>query len=52
MEVFEFLARTIGSFGIGFGIARIFNEDYKTASWVLLITSILFMINYLVIKHM
>lgn len=47
-EVIGIINRTIGAFAFGFGTVRVFTEDYKTASWVLLIVSILFIIGYFV----
>ena len=48
-EIIGIIVRTIGSFGLGFGASRMFfNGDYKTALWVLFVTSILFMVGYFV----
>lgn len=47
-EVIGVINRTIGSFALGFGAVRVFTEDYKTASWILLIVSILFIIGYFI----
>lgn len=48
-EIFGIIVRTIGGFGLGFGgSTMLLNKDYKTASWVLLVASILFMVGYFV----
>jgi hypothetical protein len=40
------ICRTFGAFGFGFAANRMFAQDYKIASWTLLIVSILFMVGY------
>lgn len=48
-DIISVIVRTIGSLGLGFGASRMFfNEDYKTASWILFIASISFMVGYFV----
>lgn len=47
-EIIGIINRTICTFGLGFGASRMFNGDYKTASWVLFVVSILFMVGYFV----
>lgn len=50
-EIINFLIRTIGSIGLGYGIGKVFYKDYKIASWILSIVSILLMIGYCVEKY-
>lgn len=46
IEIIELIFRTLGACGLGFGVGRMFDGDYTTASWCLLASSILFMFNY------
>ena len=45
-EVIGVINRTISTFCFGYAIADLFTGDYKTASWMLFIVSILFMVGY------
>lgn len=45
-EIIGIVNRTIATFGFGFGVAKLFNGEYKLTSWVLFGVSILFMIGY------
>lgn len=50
-RIIRVINRTIGFFGLGLGIGRIFEKDYKLASFVLLAVSVLFAIEYSLEKY-
>ena len=45
-EVIGIINHTIGTLCFGYAIADLFTGDYKTASWMLFIVSILFVVGY------
>lgn len=45
-EVIGVINRTVSTFCLGYASYDLFTGDYKTASWMLFITSILFMVGY------
>lgn len=45
-EVIGVINRTIGTFCFGFASMRVFVGDYKIASWILFVVSILFIVGY------
>lgn len=47
-EAIFILFRQFGIFGFGFAISNLFAEDYKIASWTLLVVSIIFCVGYFV----
>ena len=46
-RIIYIINKTIGFFGLGCGIGRILDKDFKLASFILLIVSILFAIDHL-----
>ena len=48
IEIIELIFRTLGACGLGFGVGKMLADDYTTASWCLLASSILFTFNYFI----
>lgn len=47
-EIMDIINKTFGICGFGFGASSILKEDYKAASFSLLVVSILFIVGYFV----
>jgi hypothetical protein len=45
-DIVYIINKTIGMFGLGFGIGRMLYGDYELASWILLSVLIFFVIGY------